>query len=311
MSSPKFASATGFLAAVVLGTCWLATSLAADAPPAGSAESVLNVVVMDPLAAPLSCPCVKGYAQRDYDQLGQYLLTSLGLSKVHVVYAESLTKALKKLDGGHIGLVIGKHSVVEHDLQTLKLTGTHVAALTGKDGSTTQSGLIVVPSGDPAKTAADLNGYRIIFGAADCDEKHKAAVALLKSAGVRLPQQIETCSSCSDGATIILELDKGAHGAAVISSYAKPLLEGCGTIQKGDLRVVAETEAVPFISAFVTSQISASLRENLTSALLEAGDDVTLCIALETRVGFISPKSDDTAASKSAAATPLTVKKKE
>ena len=24
----------------------------------------------DPLAAPLSCPCVKGYAQRDYDQNG-------------------------------------------------------------------------------------------------------------------------------------------------------------------------------------------------------------------------------------------------
>ena len=31
------------------------------------------MVVMDPLALPLSCPCVKGYAQRNYDKLGEKL----------------------------------------------------------------------------------------------------------------------------------------------------------------------------------------------------------------------------------------------
>src|SRR5262245_46785642 len=38
-------------------------------PPPGS----FVLVVMDPLALPLSCPCVKGYAQRDYDKLGKHI----------------------------------------------------------------------------------------------------------------------------------------------------------------------------------------------------------------------------------------------
>jgi len=38
--------------------------------------------------------------------------------------------------------------------------------------------------------------------------------------------------------------------ATVISSYAQPLLEGCGTIKKGDLRVIGETDPMPFVVAF-------------------------------------------------------------
>ena len=33
----------------------------------------LRLVVMDPLAAPLACDCVGGYAQRDYTRLGAFL----------------------------------------------------------------------------------------------------------------------------------------------------------------------------------------------------------------------------------------------
>jgi len=48
------------LAVLLLG----AAAVAGEArfAPAGDG---LTVVVMDPLALPLSCPCVKGYAQRD------------------------------------------------------------------------------------------------------------------------------------------------------------------------------------------------------------------------------------------------------
>ena len=65
---------------------------AADPPSAPS--SALTMVVMDPLALPLSCPCVKGYAQRDYDQLGRYLEGQIG-RPVKVAYSESLAAALK------------------------------------------------------------------------------------------------------------------------------------------------------------------------------------------------------------------------
>ena len=42
--------------------------------PASAAEEPIRVVVMDPLARPLACDCVKGYAQRDYDRLGRFLV---------------------------------------------------------------------------------------------------------------------------------------------------------------------------------------------------------------------------------------------
>lgn len=48
----------------------LATSMCLAANPASSGDKAadgLSLVVMDPLAAPLSCPCVEGYAQRKYE----------------------------------------------------------------------------------------------------------------------------------------------------------------------------------------------------------------------------------------------------
>ena len=41
--------------------------------------------------------------------------------------------------------------------------------------------------------------------------------------------------------------------AAVISSYAAALLEGCGTIEKGAIRIIGETEPVPFVTVFYTA----------------------------------------------------------
>src|SRR6266496_3933906 len=75
-----------------------------DIPP-----DAIVMVVMDPLALPLSCPCVKGYAQRDYDKLGAKLQKELG-HPVRVIYNESLTTALKGDAHGRADLVIGKHS---------------------------------------------------------------------------------------------------------------------------------------------------------------------------------------------------------
>src|SRR5687768_16201757 len=97
-----------------------AVSLAALLPvltgTAGAAERAGNdlvVVVMDPLALPLSCPCVKGYAQRDYDKLGAFLQKQIG-RPVKVHFAESLAAALASKTAGRADLVIGKDSVVRH-----------------------------------------------------------------------------------------------------------------------------------------------------------------------------------------------------
>lgn len=269
--------------------------------PLGPLSSdAIVMVVMDPLALSLSCPCVQGYAQRDYDQLAAKLQKSLG-RPVHAVYSESLPVALKGEVRDHAMIVIGKHSVVQFDGKRCKLGVTPVAHLSGKDGATTQTGLIVVPSQDPAQTVADLKGYRIIFGCEECDEKHAAALALLKKHDVQSPTDLETSPACSDGATLVLDefkADKNKHGAAVISSYAKPLLEGCGTVQKGDLRVVGETEPVPFVEAFITDNVPEAERPVLVAALLKATADPKLRIALESKSGFVAIADEAAQASK-------------
>lgn len=247
----------------------------------------LVVVVMDPLSAPLSCPCVAGYAQRDYEQLGKFLSEELG-RPVQVHFGESLTNTLQKKSGGKADLIIGKSSVVLHEAKANRLTVQPLADLSGKDGKTTQTGLIVVAAKDPALSVDDLQGYRIFFGPADCEEKHGAALALLQAHEVKLPRKLETCIACTEGATTVLKLHgEGVKVATVISSYAQPLLEGCGTIEKGDLRVVGETEPVPFIRAFVNDQLAPSDRAALAAALAKVGKNPTLCEKLETKHGFV------------------------
>ncbi len=251
-------------------------------------DDALTLVVMDPLAAPLSCPCVKGYAQRDYDKLAEHLASKLG-RPVNVAYSDSLLVALKDKTEGQADIIIGKHSVVQFDAKKAGRQVKHVAMLTSKEGDVTQHGLIVIPANDPAKSVADLKGYQIIFGPEESDEKHAAALALLKEHGVRAPDKIETRSACDEGATLILEAGPEHRGAAVISSYAKPLLEGCGTVKKGDLRVIGETAPVPFVAAFVSESLDSELQASIQKELLGVFSEPLLCVALETKYGFVRP----------------------
>src|SRR6476469_6350466 len=124
-----------------------AIGIAAATATAGEKE--LTGVVMDPLAAPLSCPCVKGYAQRDYEKLAKYLTEKLG-RPVKVYFSESVVKSKQKKTGGKADLIIGKYSVVRGEAKANKVGVRHLAALAGKDGMTTQKGLIVVAKDDPA-----------------------------------------------------------------------------------------------------------------------------------------------------------------
>ncbi len=276
------------LTSIVFVSAVFMSAAMAQGGEAPKERSALVMVVMDPLAKPLSCPCVEGYAQRDYDRLAAALEKSLG-RKVVVVYNESLKAALKRKEsGGSADLVIGKQSVVTADAKAVGNSLAKIAMLTGKDGATTQTGLVVVTKDDPAKTVADLAGYPMWFGPVESDEKHAAALALLEKHGVERPETIETAAACDEGAIKILDLAKeGKRGAAVISSYAKPLLEGCGQVEKGSLRVVGETAAVPFIAAFVNAKLDEATRAAVTKAVLESTSDLTLRIALETKNGFV------------------------
>ena len=180
--------------------------------------------------------------------------------------------------------------MILHDAKAASLDLKKVAMLTGKDGLTTQRGLVVVAATDPAKKLADLKGYRIFFGPEECDEKHTAALRLLKEHGIGKPARLETAVACDEGALNILELaGKDIRGCAVISSYAKPLLEGCGQVPKGALRVIGETEEVPFIAAYVNAALDTDQQIAIGDALLKStARSVPLRIALETKRGFVA-----------------------
>lgn len=289
LRATRFARRAGSVATMVswVVTCWaFASSLQASTTENAAAPSTpLVLVVMDPLAAPLSCPCVKGYAQRDYTKLGDYLSERLGRPVV-VKFGESLGKGLVEVEGGRADMVIGKRSVVLSDAAALKQPVTPIADLTGKDGGVSQRGLIVVRAADAAKTVADLKGYRILLGPADSAEKHSAARELLAAHGIVLPKDCPVSAACSDGAAEVVDAVGDAKVAAVISSYARPLLEGCGTIKKGDLRVVGETRDVPFVSAFVADRLDAPLKDQIRAALLDVRTQPLLRIALESKAGF-------------------------
>jgi ABC-type phosphate/phosphonate transport system substrate-binding protein len=252
---------------------------------AAESDQTLNIVIMDPLAKPLSCPCVEGYAQRDYEKLADYLRGELK-TETNVVFAESLKLGLEKCSG-QVDVIIGKDSVVRSDAEKANLDVAICGRLTDRNGETIQRGLIVVNRDDPAKNVADLAGYKIIFGPAEAAEKHEAALEILADAGIDQPAQLTIDEACSDSACKVIDLGPTSKTAAVISSYAQPLLEGCGTIKKGDLRVVAETDPVPFIAAFVNKETGASTADAVADALTSMADKPALCMAVESAIGFI------------------------
>jgi ABC-type phosphate/phosphonate transport system substrate-binding protein len=266
---------------------FLVTLLAvlAFALPSLAEDRTLHVIVMDPLSAPLSCDCVKGYAQRKYEKLGEFLAKQLG-RPVKVTWSESLVKATKETDGA-AQLVIGKHSVVLHDANKLSRKFEPIAALTGSDGETTQTGLLVVRTPDAAQKVTDLKGYRVFFGPEDCDEKCAVVIDMLKEAKLPVPTERETYPSCSNAASKLMELKPDEKAVAVISSYAEPLLAGCGAVKKGDLRVIARSKPIPFITAFADGSLSTAEQESIKTALLAVAEEVELLEALETEAGFV------------------------
>lgn len=246
------------------------------------AEEPLTLVVMDPLAAQLACECVAGYAQRDYAQLAAFLEKELR-RPVSLVFAESLksdtVQSLKKT-----ALIIGKYSVVSADAAAIKLPLRTLAALSDITGGISLTGLFVVRQNDPAKSLADIGSHRLLFGPEDSIEKHAAAMASLEAFGIPVPGKIVTGSGCSAAAISVIE---NTADCAVISSYALPLLQGCGVIEKDELRIIGRTDPVPFITVFISETAGKTTGQTILTALLKANKNRKLMAAMESRNGFI------------------------
>jgi ABC-type phosphate/phosphonate transport system substrate-binding protein len=250
----------------------------------GPSDAELTLVIRDPLASELACACVEGYAQRQYKKIADYLSRQLQKS-VRVKWTESLI-TLHEKEKVLPSIVIGKDSVTRFEGSHLRRLFQPVASLTDGDGSATQSGLFVVRAKNSAASLLDLEGYTLMVGPESCDEKHLAPLAKLAEADVSI-QVGEICETCSVAAKNLLGVQDSEKKAAIISSYAERLLIGCGNIKKGDLRVIGQSDEVPFISAFVDSGLSKELKRGIRDALLGLNTDSKLLAALQSKKGFI------------------------
>jgi ABC-type phosphate/phosphonate transport system substrate-binding protein len=264
----------------------------ADSPSPNTANTERStgpvyIAVMDPLALENACACVEGFAQRDYKALADYLKAKLDRN-VEVTFCESIENAFEQI--GHLpDILIGKKSVIEFDGKKTNTSLVHIAMLTGKDGKTTLTGLFVALSDCKIEKISDLKGLKIAFGPEDSDEKHSAALSALKEYDIEKPSDILTCGTCSIS---VMEVINGQADAAVISSYALPLLIGCQTVGNGELKVIGKTAEVPFVAVYTTQQVNPFDAESIQQVLLDACQDKSLMIKLESMHGFVRPGQD-------------------
>jgi outer membrane protein assembly factor BamB len=263
----------------------------------GKPREPVALVVMDPLAKELACACVKGFGQRDYRKLAARLEKAIK-QPVKIEFSDDLTETLE----GNAGraatspqvIVIGDQSLVAQGAKKAGLKSHPVCDLTDVDGNTTLPALFIVRSGDPAKEPKDFAGRKILFGVPDADEKHAAALSALRDAGAE-SGTTERRGSFSEAALDVLDSQSSPAPVAVIPGYAMRLLEGCGSVKPGNLRVIGKTRAVPFITVFVSDSIPAEKEEKIVASLLSIKSDAKFLNAMESRDGFIPCKGKGSA----------------
>ena len=269
----------------LLGALALAAALLGISIPVTRAAEPLLLVVVDPLSKELACACVKGFGQRDYRKLAAKLEATLK-QRVVIEFAEDLGETLTRAGTGRELLLIGDRSVIAHGTAKAGVKCQPVAALTDVNGETTLGATFLARAGDPAKSLKDLAGRRFIFGLAEADAKSAAALEALRTAGVEPLAKVERRAAFTDAGLDTLDSPASPPPVAVVPGYGLRLLEGCGSVKLGELRVLGTSAPAPFITAFLADTLPAAKREKVLQALLGLKADAKLLQALESRDGF-------------------------
>jgi len=268
--------------AIALVPLWIAISLLAK-PPKSAPDPIL-LVVMDPLSRELACACVKGYGQRDYRKLAARLESAVK-DRIKVEFSDDLADSMASVGPRREVLVIGDRSLVARGAKRSSLNCHPVCELTDLDGSANLTASFIARSVDPAKELKDVASRKIFFGLAEADEKCPASLAALREAGVETPKP-DKYRSYSDAALDLLDSDLSPPPIAVIPTYALRMLEGCGSVKPGNLKVIGHTRPIPFITVFVSNTMPAQKEEKILKVLLGMKSDPKLLNAMESKDGF-------------------------
>ncbi|MBN1509911.1 MAG: PQQ-binding-like beta-propeller repeat protein [Sedimentisphaerales bacterium] len=242
----------------------------------------LRVVVTDPLSSALRGTDTGDLARRDYSVLAAYLRGRIRRS-VQVSYTQHLPDVLRS-QSDPVDLIIGKASAVQLQAAMANLSIRPLLRLTDREGRSDVAGLFVVRVDDLARTMKDLADYTILLGPACDEERHSAALAALANHGVTVVPPLQIVTSCTTAAMTVAE---GQAGAAVISAYAEPLVDGCDGVERGTLRVIGRTAPVPFITVFATTRVAPNVERDIMDALLSVNNDPQLLGALDSKTGFV------------------------
>ena len=244
----------------------------------------LLLIVMDPLAKEMACACVKGYGQRDYRKLAARL-EKVVKQRVSIEFSDDLADSMSLAGPGQEVMVIGEKSLVTNGATKAALKCHPLCELTGLDGMTTFNGLFVVRRNDPATELKEIGGRKIFFGLNEADETRGAVMTCLRRAAEH-PAEPEKRASYNEAALDALDSASSPPPVAVIPSYALPLLEGCGSMKPGDLKVIGKTGPISFITVFLADNIAAEKEEKILKVLLDIKKDAKLLKAMESREGF-------------------------
>lgn len=267
------------LSLLLLGSLLTGAVLAAPRP------EPVALVVMDPLAKELACACLKDHAQRDYRKLAARLEKAIK-QKVAIEFSDDLAETLKSFSPGREVIVIGDQSLVAAGGRKAQRKLSPVCELTGDSGETTLAGLFIVRAEDPARELKDAAGRTVLMGLPAEDDKQAAAVEALRAAATNPPVKLESRRAYTEAALEMLDSNASPAPVAVIPEYGLALLQGCGSVRPGSLRVIGKTRPVPFIAVFLSESIGTEKQARITRALLEVKRDAKLLKALESRDGF-------------------------
>ncbi len=267
----------------VVALTWLLGAMICFGKSAKS-EPIL-LVVLDPLAKELACACVSGYGQRDYRRLAAKLETELK-EDVSIEFSDDLAETMKVMGEGREVIVIGEHSKVVHGAKAAGMKCRAISELSDPEGNTTFAGSFVVQARDPAKELKDISGRKLYFGLADTEENHATVLATLRTAGAQAPATQEKRAQYTDAALDVLDSSASPLPVAVIPSYALRLLEGCGSVKPGELKVIGKTQPMPFVTVFISDRITSEKEQKILKSLLGVKRDAKLLKAMESKDGF-------------------------
>ena len=141
------------------------------------------------------------------------------------------------------------------------------------------AGGIAVKADSPIKKLEDLKGKRMVFGPMLAPTGYLAQYELLLDAGID-PEVDLDYYAIPAGAykheKVVYGVWMGAYDAAAIPLLDLEIMEDLNKVGKGDLRVIAFSDPIPYCVFGVSSRVPAKIADSVRAALMNLTTDQTV-----------------------------------